>query len=389
MSGNFLRLCAILFIVGATATAVRHMQCESARPDPAPEVLPAPVEPDHSGWSPQAVADLSPWADELGRFCICARDGGQPVWQDNSRANVRLWKLTALLVGQPPPNGPQLTGDCTSWSSAHAIEATQSGQIAAVGGAWQRIFPAWSYGVGRQWVWRKDIVGRMPSQGCSVGAVLRGAVEFGVVSWDEAEAAGYKYSGQLADQWGNSGPPEKLKPLAAQHKLGAIAQLKSAADLCNAVCNGYGTAFGSDFTGGNFRTKDGRIVADNIAPRLAMKERWHHALCCDGFDGSTGTAYYHIQNSWYPESHPKPIDDSPPCGFWVEESSIAYIVAQGDAWATSDFTGFVERRDDIDLFRVTFSPHASGVGENDVTRPKSAHAAGVGAKQSSKTRMSP
>ena len=296
---------------------------------------------------------------------------------DNSRANVRLWKLTSLLVMPLPPNGPQLTGDCTSWSCAHAIEATQSGQFVAAGGEWRRIFPAWSYAVGRQWVWRKEIVGRMPSQGCSVGAVLRGAVEFGVLSWDEAEAAGFQYSGSLADQWGNGGPPERLKPMAAKHKLGVVAQLKSAADLRDAVCNGYGTAFGSDFTGGNFHTRDGRIVADNIAPRTSVNQRWHHALCCDGYDGTAaGGPLYHIQNSWYPESHPAPIDDSPACGFWVDEASIEYIVAQGDAWAASDFQGFVERRDQIDLFQTGH-------------QPQEANALRLMTNQPSKTRMSP
>jgi len=332
------------------------------------------IDPIGSGWSPQAVSDLAPWAEQQGQFELVARDGGPPVWQDNVRANVRLWKLTELLVGQPPPNGPQLTGDCTSWSSAHAIEKTQSSQLAAVGGEWKRIFPAWSYGVGRVWIWRKEISGPMPSQGCSVGAVLRGAVEFGVLSWEDAEAAGHKYSGQLADRWGNSGPPAELKAIAAKHKLGAIAQLKSAAELRDAVCNGYGTAFGSDFTGGNFRTRDGRIVADNIASRLSVRQRWQHALCCDGYDGTApGGPYYHIQNSWYPESHPAPVDDSPVCGFWVDEASIEYIVRQGDAWATGDFDGFVERRNEIDLFSTSAS---AGTASRD-------------ARFLSKTRMSP
>ena len=67
-----------------------------------------------------------------------------------------------------------------------------------------------------------------------------------------------------------------------------------------------------------------------------------HQMCVDAYDGSSpsGARYFHVQNSWGPNAHPKPIDGSPPGGFWVTEAEIEYITAQGDSWAFSDFEGF-------------------------------------------------
>ncbi len=325
------------------------------KPPAASNVVLGDAVPGPMGWSPESRDALSEWTAQQAAFQLVSRDTGEPVSQDNSKSNVRLWELKRLVVSDAPPNGPQLTGDCTSWSSAHAIEETQASQVFNRGGQWKRVFPPWLYGAGRVWVWRKQISGPMPSAGCSVAAVAKAAQDYGVLSWEDAEAAGYKYSGQLADQWGQSGPPTKLKDIAAKHKLGTVAPLRTAAELRDAVCNGYGTAFGSDFTGGKFRTVDNRIVCDNITPQIGRNAPgvWHHALCCDGYDGTAPNGpWYHIQNSWYPTSHPTPIDGSPACGFWVAESTIEYIVQQNDAFAFSDFEGFVERRDELDLFNV-------------------------------------
>lgn len=332
--------------------------------------------PGPMGWSPAAAADMEPWAKEQDLFRIVAQGTGETVAQDNSKANVRLWKLTALNVAQPPPNGPQLTGDCTSWSGCHAMEDTQGAQLGLLGGGpWKRLFPPFQYGVGRQ-IWKKSIVGPIPDEGCSVGAIARSAIEVGTLSWEEAKEAGYEYSGQLADEWGRRGPPQKLLAIAAQHKLGSAAQMKSAFDVRDAICNGYGVAVGSDFTAGNYHKADGRIVADNIAPRIGENQRWKHALAIDGYDGTGSQPYYHIQNSWYPTSHPAPIDDSPVCGFWVTESTVTYMVhSMNDAWSFSDFAGFVERPQPVDLFSAPLRDAPASVNPE--------------ATQPSKTRMSP
>ena len=302
---------------------------------------------EYQGWV-EPCAPLRAWAAEQPRFQITDASG-EAASQNNERANVRLWLLEDLANGERLPQIAQETGDCTAWGASNAIHATQAGQIAAGnGGEFKRIFPCWLYGAGRQWVWKKVVVGPLPSEGCSGAAVAQAAKAFGVLTWADAEAAGYRYSGKLADDWGRNGPPEKLKALAAQHKVKTVANVTTVEQVRDAICNGYGVTEASRW--GNpenrYETRDGRIVAKRSGV-------WGHQMAIDGYDGSSpsGRKYFHIQNSWYPDSHPKPIDDSPVCGFWVEEIDIEFMLAAGDCWAYSDFEGFPARN--VELFPQT------------------------------------
>ena len=303
------------------------------------------------GWVEDAVAPLRAWSDAQPEFRIVNAQG-DAVNQDNEKLNVRLWLLTDLANGGRLPQIPQETGDCTSFGACAAIHATQGGQIAAGSNAeFKRVFPPWLYGAGRIWIWKKLVVGRFPPDGCSGAAVAQAAKDFGVLTWSDAEAAGFKYSGKLADEWGNNGPPESLKALAAKHRVKTVANVTTVEQVRDAICNGYGVTEASRWgnPAGKYETKDGRLVAKRTG-------EWGHQMCIDGYDGSSpsGRKYFHIQNSWYPDSHPKPIDDSPVCGFWVEERDIEFMLSPGDCWAYSDFEGFPAR--DVELFRANAKP---------------------------------
>ena len=306
---------------------------------------------ERTGWVEEAPEALKAWAASTPSFAIVGADGVK-VSQDNEKLNVRLWLLEDLANGSRLPQIAQETGDCTSFGAACAIHATQAGQIAAGRpGEFKRVFPPWIYGAGRVWVWKKRIVGQLPSEGCSGAAVAEACQTFGILTWADAEAAGFKYSGQLADDWGRNGPPEKLKELAAQHKVKTVANVKTVEDVRDAICNGYGVTEASRWgnPGKVYETKDGRIVAKRSGV-------WGHQMCIDGYDGSSpsGRKYFHIQNSWYPDSHPAPIDDSPACGFWVEEAEIEFMLQPGDCWAYSDFEGFPAR--DLQMFPASARP---------------------------------
>lgn len=312
---------------------------------------PAAGRVEHQGWVAEAVEPLQAWASAQPQFQIVDA-AGQAVAQDNEKLDVRLWLLTDLANGGRLPQIAQETGDCTSFGGAAAIHATQSSQIAAGTPAeFKRVFPPWLYGAGRVWIWKKRIVGPLPAEGCSGAAVAQAAKDFGVLTWADAEAAGYKYSGALADQWGRSGPPEKLKALAAQHRVKTVAKVTTVDQVRDAICNGYGVTEASKWgnPGARYETKDGRLVAKRTG-------EWGHQMCIDGYDGSSpsGRKYFHIQNSWYPDSHPKPIDDSPVCSFWVEEADVEFMLQPGDCWAYSDFEGFPAR--DVQLFPAQAKP---------------------------------
>lgn len=294
----------------------------------------------HTGWHKSAVAPLRAWASSQPPFLIVDAQGNA-VEQNNAQLNVRLFEIKRMANGGDLVNGPQLTGDCTSWAVEHAIETTLASQVLAGKMGFSRVFPTFNYAVGRVEIWKPTLISPMPSEGCSVSAVCKGAQQRGFISWDEAEQAGYKYSGQLANQWGRSGPPRKLYAIAERHKVSTFAPMRSAEDVRDAICNGYGVCFGSDFTWQKYKTVDGRIVAIDCTQQTPERNRCGHAMCCDGYDGSTGNGpFYHIQNSWYPESHPKPIDGSPVCGFWIDQAGMEYIVSKDDCFAISAAESF-------------------------------------------------
>lgn len=336
------------FVLGAgiLISLLLGMTCHSlfhGRVPPRPQV-------EHRGWVADAVEPMQGWASAQPPFAITDAQGN-PVEQDNAGLNVRLFELKRMANGGSDlVNGPQLTGDCTSWATSHAIETTLAGRLVAQNDVgFNRVFPAFVYAVGRVEIWRQTIVGRMPSEGCSVAAICKGAQQRGFVSWAEAQSLGFEYSGQLADSWGRSGPPQKLYELAATHKVLTFSPMADADQVRDAVCNGYGVAFGSDFTWQKYRTIDDRIVAVNCTAATNLQERCNHAMSIDAYDGSTPNGpFFHVQNSWYPNSHPAPIDNSPPCGFWIDRPSMSYIVGKKDCFAISGAEGFASR--DAQLF---------------------------------------
>lgn len=302
------------------------------------------------GWAgPQAVADLAEWRNALPRFEL-VDELGHAVWQDNASANVRLWQAIAHAGGEYPDPAWQETGDCTSWGSGHAVIGTQGGQ-ARRGDPIEikRPFQPFSYGAGRVWVWAPEIGGvrNLPSAGCTGAALARACQEYGILPYGTPGLP--PYSGRLADDWGRHGPPAEFKEIASRHKVKTVALLKTTDQARDALCNFYGCSVASNWgnPGNKYTRQDGRWVAQRTG-------RWAHQMCLDAYDGSapSGKKYFHLTNSWPKNQHPAPIDDSPPGGFWVEEPDLAFILAQNDSYAYSDFEGFPARNRDLDLTRL-------------------------------------
>lgn len=349
---------------------LRTMPKPAAPPPPSPPV-PIPVASDDElthvplakpdeptpmdfGWAgPAAVADLADWANAQPRFEL-VDEQGRPVWQDNESANVRLWQMIAHSGGEYPDPGYQQTGDCTSWGQCHSIIVTQGGQ-AARGDAIEvkALFQPFSYGAGRVWIWAPQIGGvrKLPSAGCSGAALAKAAQVYGVVPKDTPGLP--EYSGALADKWGREGPPEWLKEIAARHKVKTVARIDTVEECRSAIANYFGVSCASPWgnPAGKYVRQDGRWVARHTGV-------WHHQMCVDGYDGSapSGKRYFHITNSWPKSQHPAPIDDSPPGGFWIEETDMALILSAGDSWAFSDFEGFPARNKDLDFSPLRRKP---------------------------------
>lgn len=293
-----------------------------------------------AGWQPPA-AEAKEWAATCPEFCLTKE--GAPVWQDNTKADVRHWdQVKALNGGQVTPPGPQEIGDCTSWGAKHAIQNTVAAQsIRGPPVDFAPVFAPYLYGAGRVLV-AKGLFKR--GDGCDGASVARAAVEHGVLL--ETQPGVPKYSGSLARQWGNSGPPAQFVDLAKPFRIKYVARVRTVDQCRDAIVNGYGVTIASSWGTSNkaMRVQDGRVVARRSGS-------WAHQMCVDAYDGSapSGRIYFHIQNSWGENAHPEPVDDSPPGGFWVEANELATILAAEDSWAFSGSEGFEAR---LDLGRI-------------------------------------
>lgn len=299
------------------------------------------------GWIAPNDAEVA-WGDAQPGFEITDPDTGLPLPQANETADVRLYHAVAQANGgEYPDEFPQQIGDCTSFSAAHAIQTTEAAAIAAGrDGEFHRAFQPYLYGVGRVLVARGRFRG---GDGCSNAAVAQGATEYGVMRADADRAP--KYTGALARNWGNSGPPKEWIDEAKGFKVQRVAKLRASGDARDALVNGYGCGIASMILPDSYHEKDGRIVA-------TMRDTSHdprpsgHAMALDSYDGShqSGRKYFRVVNSWGKTAQPKPVDGSPPNGFWITEQDCDRVVRQGDSWAYSGFDGWPSQEPDLRIF---------------------------------------
>jgi hypothetical protein len=292
-----------------------------------------PVPAEQLGWSPELLDAEE--TREIAASMPPLRIAGD---RDNSGRNVRLWEFARLAnSGAHLPNTPQEVGDCVSWGAANAVNYLQAIQIYFEGKTHQfrKIFPPYIYGTSRVQIGK----GRIRGDG-SVGAWAAKAVkEFGVLPVD-AEGVP-EYSGKVARDWGRNGPPQKFLTEGKKHLVQDVAQVESAAQMRDAICNGYPVTIASNFGTKTISQRDGRQVAK-------WNGSWAHQMCVIGYDGTGSQAYFYVLNSWGPNAHPKPLQDEPPGGFWITFEDADRIARQDDSWAFSSFAGF-PRNDEIDF----------------------------------------
>lgn len=288
-----------------------------------------------NGWSADAFEseETAQIVGSLPEFAITG-ENGELIVQDNSKANVRLWDAVLSVNGQHLPNIPQQVGDCVSWAYCNAGEIVICVEMATNGGEFHRLFPPYVYGTSRVQIGNRRIKG---DGSCMAWAVKAGQ-QFGVL---RADADGVPpYSGAIARQWGKEGPPKDLIEATKMFTIGTASPVRSAAEVRDAIANGYPCPFGAGGIGfDRVVVKHGRLLAD------PPSGSWAHAQCVIGYDGSGAEPLFCILNSWGPLAGGKsPIDGSPPGSYWITERSMQRIASQGDCFAISGFAGFKARK---------------------------------------------
>ena len=290
------------------------------------------------GWSPEGMEEAYQRnAPALGTFAI---DGGAFGAEDNADRRVVLWDAArACNNGEHLPTLQQLIGDCVGFGSGNALRYLEAVHLILYEDdiVWREPFIPFHYATGRNAPEAGNgRLGRNPngSFGSDQAAAL---VSRGWVAADEPGLP--KYSKSVAESWAVKMPDPHWLAIGKQHLVKTAARVRTAAEIRDAICNGYPVTIASTW-GGKMRppTVDGRLVNSRVT-------RWGHQMCVIGYDGSlVRERYFYVLNSWGPDAHGTPPDDAPPGGFWIRLEDMEWIARTGECYAFSDIVGY-ERRD--------------------------------------------
>ena len=143
------------------------------------------------------------------------------------------------------------------------------------------------------------------------------------------------YSEARCRQWGQSGCPKDLEPVAKQSPVKGISFVRSADEAAKAIRQGYPLAVGSQVGFGTTRDKDGFLNRSGT---------WGHCMMVAGVRDDNRPGFLFV-NSWGNDWVRGPTGpfDIPPGSFWVDWATADQMFAEGDAIALSDATGFPAR----------------------------------------------
>lgn len=243
----------------------------------------------------------------------------------DTQKNILLYMAWQETGGWPKYVAQQI-GDCVSFGHAHANDLLQavSFRLGDSISALRETDTEFIYGEARK-------VGGMLGRrdGCYGSAAVKAMTQSGMVSRSMLGSNG-KYSGQRAKQWGLTGPPGDFEKLAANYKLGNAANVTTWDELVAALHAGSPVTIctGQGFT----------LTRDNQG-FCSPQGTWGHCMFIAGVRFDRPGAC--VVQSWGPDMPSGPTGlGQPPFSFWVDQSTIESILAEGDSWALSQTPDF-------------------------------------------------
>jgi hypothetical protein len=318
-------------------------------PHRGPEAPGSPEDPPRAfGWvpDPAAVAAVKA-ALPCPEFCTteaftAAYDGPEDVY---------LWDACRKATGDLlPPRDQGQVGACVAFGTASAIEHLLCVQIAS-GAAeeYRDLAQEVIYGGSRVEVGG----GRVRGDG-SVGAWAAKFVhDYGVVPRGVHGSHDLtRYDERRCREYGARGVPDDLEPVARQHPVRTVANVRSWEECRAAIRNGYPVAVCSSQGFAMGRDADGFCRPQGV---------WHHCMAVVGVRGG-GRPGGFLLNSWGPNAHSGPLGPGhpSPAGFWADAAVLGRMLAEGDSWAFSSAAGFPARK--LDWYAMRPGPGAWGQG---------------------------
>lgn len=320
-------------VVELATETVRYVEA------PAPDAAPAPEDARFAqGWV-RDDDEVKAVADSLPQPVFAATPAGQAeVIPDR----VYLWDYAKAATGGHVPTRDQGgVGSCVAFGAACAVEYQQCViRVAALKAAqpppdFKPIAQEVIYGGSRVQIGGGRIrgdgsVGAWAAQWCQkYGSVPRG-------KYDGYDLSAYSES--TCRKFGSTGCPKSLEPIAKQAPARSISQVKTIAEAKAALASLYPVTVASDVGFG----QKGPYVR-NAKGQLRASGSWAHQMCLIGYDKDAG---FYCMNSWGEKwvGGPTGPGNPPPGGFYIEDATVARILAQNDSWAYGDQVGFPGRQ---------------------------------------------
>lgn len=241
---------------------------------------------------------------------------------------VLLYKAWPQVIGGDPDYPAQEIGDCVSFGHAHAndlLQCIQKGLGQQL--QYEETDTEFLYGAARA---AAGILGT--GDGCYGSAAVQAMCQTGVLSRTMLGTAG-PYEGSRAKLWGATGPPANYLAEAKSYKLGAASLVTSWTELVAAISNGYPVTICCD---------QGFTLTRDAQGFCALSGTWGHCMMISGVRFDRPGAC--ICQSWGRNVPDGPTAlDQPDWSFWVDQSSIEAILAEGDCWAISNAAAFFAR----------------------------------------------
>lgn len=254
--------------------------------------------------------------------------------QPTTGGTARLWDLVRRVLGRDTQHYRQETGDCVSFGAKNAIEYVQCAEILRGDlEEFQPVFPPYLYATGRVLVGENRLKGRAGSLG---SWMAKAVVEHGVLRSNHDGVP--RYSGTLADRWGNGDGFQPFLPVGRKHPIRSAARITSWDALVAAIVNGYPCTIASN--AGFTMTP----ASDGFHQRRGT---WPHQMCIVAISDDTHKPWAGLLNSWG-DVHGRLVDfDSrepwPAGTLRVTREAIEGMLRTGECFAYSQFEGFPQQ----------------------------------------------
>jgi len=227
----------------------------------------------------------------------------------------------------------QTTGDCVSFGSRGAREATRAVEILV-----KREPEDWFKRTATEPTYGARGHG---GQGMAPALASRFERDVGFLARTKYDPVDLSvYNSSIGARWGSTGVPERVKELCRKNKVGVITNVRTQDDLMDALYNGYAAHSGQLAAWSN------KPNEKNIHPRT--NPGWAHDMCILGYDDTQEYwpfRVWFIQNSWgkwnapvksWPKDYPEQL-----AGMIVtSDDDFNVCVAAGDCWVYGSVDGY-------------------------------------------------